>query len=74
MLYLSGFIFPIENMPKVIQGITYFLPLRYFFVIIRGLFLKGVGIAELWEEAGMLGGFGIVILGLSVLRFQKRIG
>ena len=43
MLYLSGFIFPIENMPAVIQPFTYLIPLRYFIVIVRGIFLKGVG-------------------------------
>ena len=47
MLYLSGFIFPIENMPAVIQPITYLIPLRYFIVIVRGIFLKGVGVAVL---------------------------
>ncbi len=74
MLYLSGFVFPIENMPKIIQFVTYFLPLRYFFVVIRGLFLKGVGFLELWDETAILFVFGIAILTLSVLRFQKKIG
>jgi len=74
MIFLSGFVFPIENMPRAIQLITYFLPLRYFLVIIRGLFLKGVGIEELWDETMVLGIFGIVILTMSVLRFQKRLG
>ena len=44
MMYLSGFIFPIENMPAVIQSVTYLIPLRYFLVIVRGIFLKGVGL------------------------------
>jgi len=74
MMYLSGFVFPIENMPKVIQLVTYVLPLRYFFVVIRGLFLKGVGIAELWDETIALFVFGIAILTLSVLKFQKKLG
>jgi ABC-2 type transport system permease protein len=51
MIYLSGFIFPIENMPAVIQPITYLIPLRYFIVILRGIFLKGVGLETLWPEA-----------------------
>ncbi|MGA9407582.1 MAG: ABC transporter permease [Bacteroidota bacterium] len=72
MMFLSGFVFPIENMPKVIQLFTYFIPLRYFFVIIRGVFLKGVGLRELWLESSVLLGFGIVILTISILRFQKR--
>lgn len=74
MIYLSGFIFPIENMPKIIQYITYILPLRYYFVIIRGIFLKGVGLAELWKDALMLFVLGISILIVSIARFQKRVG
>ena len=74
MLFLSGFIFPIENMPRIIQLYTYSLPLRYFFVIVRGLFLKGIGFAELWDESLILFLFGIAILSLSIMRFQKKLG
>lgn len=74
MMFLSGFIFPIENMPEPVQVITYAMPLRYFFVIIRGLFLKGVGWAELWDEAAALLLIGLVILALSILRFRKTAG
>ncbi|MBF8247333.1 MAG: hypothetical protein HW374_133 [Bacteroidetes bacterium] len=74
MIFLSGFTFPIENMPKIIQAITYIIPLRYFLEIIRGLFLKGVGIETLWPQALALLVFGVTILSLSVLRFQKRLG
>ena len=73
MVFLSGFVFPIENMPPIIQHITYLLPLRYFFVIVRGLFLKGVGLFELWDEALILLIFGFAILSLSALRFQKKL-
>ena len=73
MLILSGFVFPIESMPPVIQAITYLFPLRYYFVIIRGLFLKGVGLAELWRETAALAGIGVAIIALSVLRFRKRL-
>ena len=73
MIILSGFVFPIENMPRLIQYFTYLLPLRYFFVIIRGLFLKGSGLAELWPQAVILLAFGVAILGLSALRFRKRL-
>ena len=72
MMFLSGFVFPIENMPALIQFFTYFIPLRYFFVIIRGVFLKGVGLRELWVESSALLGFGILILTMSILRFQKE--
>lgn len=74
MNFLSGFIFPIENMPKVIQYGTYLMPLRHFFVILRGLFLKGVGIEQLWDETLMMFAFGVAILALSVLRFRKKLG
>ncbi len=74
MIYLSGFVFPIENMPKIIQLVTFFLPLRYFIVIIRGLFMKGVGWHELWAQALMLLLFGIAILSISIVRFRKKIG
>jgi ABC-2 type transport system permease protein len=73
-IFLSGFAFPIENMPSFIRVCTYAIPLRYFIVIIRGVFLKGVGIAELWPQALALFCFGVVILTLSVLRFRKRLG
>lgn len=74
MIYLSGFVFPIENMPKAMQYVTYIIPLRYFIVIIRGLFLKGVGIHELWGQALILFIFGLAILSLSVFRFRKKAG
>ncbi|MBU1319615.1 MAG: ABC transporter permease [candidate division Zixibacteria bacterium] len=74
MIFLSGFVFPIENMPKIIQWYTYLLPLRYFFTIVRGIFLKGIGIAELWDEALIMFLFGLAILALSVARFQKKLG
>jgi len=74
MIFLSGFVFPIENMPKVIQWYTHLLPLRYFFTIVRGIFLKGIGVAELWDEALVMFLFGLAILALSVARFQKKLG
>jgi ABC-2 type transport system permease protein len=73
MMFLSGFVFPIENMPRIIQFFTYFLPLRYFFVIVRGLFLKGVGLAHLWDESLALLAFGVIIMGLSIGRFRKSL-
>ncbi|HUU37787.1 MAG TPA: ABC transporter permease [Candidatus Desulfaltia sp.] len=72
-IILSGFVFPIENMPRFIQWLTYVVPLRYFLVIIRGLFLKAAGWDALWDETMALVVFGMVILGLSVLRFHKRL-
>jgi ABC-2 type transport system permease protein len=73
MIYLSGFAFPIENMPKIIQYITYLIPLRYFITIIRGVILKGVGFSALWKETLVLLIMGIVILYSSTRRFRKRL-
>jgi ABC-2 type transport system permease protein len=73
MIYLSGFIFPIENMPGWIQPATYLIPLRYFLVILRGLFLKGVGLETFWPEALALFLWGVAILGLATLRSSKRL-
>jgi len=72
MMYLSGFVFPIENMPAVIQPFTYLIPLRYFLVILRSLFLKGVGLETFWPEALSLLGWGVGILGLALARSSKR--
>jgi len=73
MIYLSGFIFPIENMPRVIQYATYLIPLRYFLVIVRGIFLKGIGLDLLWPQAAALTAWGAVVLALAVARSRKRI-
>lgn len=73
MMILTGFVFPIENMPGVIQWLTYVMPMRYYFVIIRGLFLKGVGLAELWPHALALLAIGAAVLTLSVLRFRRKL-
>ena len=74
MIYLSGFIFPIENMPHVIQYATYLIPLRYFLVIVRGIFLKGIGLPLLWPQAAALAIWGTVVLSLAVARSRKRVG
>lgn len=71
---LSGFMFPIANMPQVIQYITYLDPLRYYLVILRGIFLKGIGINILWPQILVLFVMGVTILSLSSLRFRKRLG
>lgn len=70
---LSGFVFPIANMPVVIQWFTHIIPLRFFLVIIRGIFLKGVGIAVLWPEMLHLLIIGIIVFSLAVKRFKKRL-
>jgi len=73
MIYLSGFIFPIENMPAPIQPVTYLIPLRYFLVILRSIFLKGAGLETFWPQALALTGWGVAILALAIARSSKRM-
>ena len=73
MIFLSGFAFPIENMPVIIQYITHVIPLKYFIIIIRSIVLKGIGFNELWKDIGILLLMGVVILILSSLRFRKKL-
>ena len=70
---LSGFMFPIENMPPVFQYLTYLNPLRYFLIIIRGLFLKGNGLDILWPQMAALLVMGAIVISLSAMRFRKRL-
>jgi len=72
-LLLSGFAFPVRNMPAVVQYLTYLNPVRYFMEIVRGLFLKGVGLQFLWPQVLALLVLGVAILGISSLRFHKRL-
>jgi ABC-2 type transport system permease protein len=73
MILLSGLIFPVENMPRAIQVVTYAIPLRYYAEIIRGVFLRGSGLDVLWPQAVTLLGMGLAILTLASLRFRKRL-
>jgi len=73
MIYLSGFIFPIENMPPSIQWLTYLIPLRYFVVIVRGIFLKGVGLDVLWPQALALLAWGLAAVGIAASRARKSL-
>jgi len=73
MVLLSGFVFPIANMPPAIQIITYANPIRYFLVIIRGIFLKGVGMEIVWHQLLALVIIGTTLLVSSSLRFRKRM-
>jgi ABC-2 type transport system permease protein len=70
---LSGFMFPIANMPVLIQWITYLNPLRYFLVIVRGIFLKGVGTVVLWPQMAALLVRGLAILWLASRKFKKTL-
>lgn len=70
---LSGFMFPIANMPQVVQWLTYLNPLRYFLVVVRGIFLKGVGPEILWPQMLALALLGVAMLWLASSRFQKTL-
>jgi len=72
-MLLSGFAFPIANMPRVVQWLTTVNPLRYYLVIIRGVFLKGVGMEILWPQMLPLAAMGAVLLFLAVRRFHKTL-
>jgi ABC-2 type transport system permease protein len=72
-IFLSGFFFPLEAMPKALQLISYLMPLRYYLVIIRSLLLKGVGAAELQQDIIALAIFGFSIMAIAALRFRKRL-
>lgn len=72
-MLLSGFVFPIGNMPTPLQWISRVVPARYFVAGLRGVLLRGNGLGELWSEAALLGLFGVVMLTLSTLRFQRTI-
>jgi ABC-2 type transport system permease protein len=72
-MLLSGFIFPVDAMPPVLQWAAYLVPLTYFLQIVRGIIIKGVGLEELWPQIALLTLFGLVVFTTAVLRFRKRI-
>jgi ABC-2 type transport system permease protein len=72
-LLLSGFIFPIENMPKVLQWLSYIIPPRYFITAIRSVMLKGTGLAEVWKETVIMISMLILFLSVSAVRFKVRL-
>jgi len=71
---LSGFAYPIANMPQVIQWFTFFNPLRYFLVVIRSIFLKGVGMEVLWAQLIPLFIMGMIVIASSTLKFRRSLG
>ncbi|TAM36092.1 ABC transporter permease [bacterium] len=72
-MLLSGFIYPIFNMPKFVQAVTYLIPARYYIVVLRDLFLKGNGIGTIWDEALFLLLFALLMFTLAVRRFRKKV-
>jgi ABC-type multidrug transport system permease subunit len=71
---LSGFVFPRESMPPIIYAISLFIPATHYLEILRGIILRGAGIAVLWDEVAALAGLGVFFLVLSALRFKKHLG
>jgi ABC-2 type transport system permease protein len=71
---LSGFMFPIDNMPLLLRAITYLVPARYFLVVTRGIFLKGVGPDVLWSQGLLMVLYAVIGLGLAVHSFRKELG
>jgi ABC-2 type transport system permease protein len=73
-IILSGFIFPIRSMPPVIQAITYAVPARYFLVALRGVILKGAGLAPYWRDVSFLALYATLVLGIAYVRLTRREG
>jgi ABC-2 type transport system permease protein len=69
---LSGFVFPIRNMPKAIQLFTYIIPARYFLIALRAIMLKGVGIAAFWQQVLFMAAFAVIVTSLSWVRMRKK--
>ena len=72
-MFLSGFAFPVENMPSILQLVSNFIPLKYYLTIVRGIFLKGNTLLELWKETLIMLLLGIFILSISIKRFNKKM-
>jgi ABC-2 type transport system permease protein len=70
---LSGFAFAIANMPPVVQAITYIVPARYFVALVKGIFLRGVGLETLWRDALFLVVFAVVVIGLAIRLTRKTL-
>jgi ABC-2 type transport system permease protein len=72
-ILLSGFMFPREAMPEPVQMLSALLPLTYFLEVLRGVLLRGVGMPVLWQEALVLSGFAVGLLGMATVRFRKGL-
>jgi ABC-2 type transport system permease protein len=72
-ILLSGFTFPVENMPWVLQGVSLFVPARYFIEILRAIYLKGVGLTCFWKDFVLMTILSSFFIALSIVKFKKRI-
>lgn len=73
VMLLSGFLFPIDNMPAPLRAASHVVPARYYITVLRGVLLKGNGIAELWQELAALLAFAIAMIVISTVRFQRKL-
>jgi ABC-2 type transport system permease protein len=73
VIYLSGFTFPIRNMPVWLQDVTYLIPLRYFLIIIRGIYLKGAGFLDLWQQWVAIAAYGTTAMTLAIWRLDRQL-
>ena len=71
-VFLSGYVFPIDGMPRIFQLITYLVPARFFIEVIRGIVLRGASFVELWRPVAFLVLYAVLIVGAAALKFQKR--
>jgi ABC-2 type transport system permease protein len=72
-ILLSGFVFPVENMPEILQWLSAVIPARWFIVIVKGIMLKGVGLEILWKETLVLGGMATFLITVSIKNFKIRL-
>jgi ABC-2 type transport system permease protein len=73
-IFLSGFIFPIRSMPVALQWVTYAFPTRYFLAVLRGIVLKGAGLAPYWQDVAFLGIYGLAIFSIAWVRLTRKEG
>ncbi len=72
-MLLSGFIFPIENMPKILQWFSTIMPAKYFIIIIKNIMIKGSGIGVIWKETLIIAGMTVFFLVMSIKKFKVRL-
>jgi drug efflux transport system permease protein len=72
-LLFTGFMFPLENMPKIFQIISYIIPSRYYYIIIKDVMLKGLGFGYVWKETLILSGMAVILLAVALKNFKIRL-
>jgi ABC-2 type transport system permease protein len=72
-IVFTGFIFPLENMPWVFQAISNIVPSRWYYLIVKSVMLKGLGFTYVWKETMILAGMTVLLLGISLRNFKKRL-